>query len=240
MFFWAASLALAIVTTSVVVVQHSHAAEKSGTGVIIKAPSSTADLGGGPVRSTSPGLVATSPVVKLASLSSETSTGLNTPSSSKESRASLYAKRSTPIHLTIPVIGVSAPMVILGLNANGSPQVPSSWYIPGWYKYDASPGQYGTAVILGHIDSVAGPAVFYRINQLKYGDRVIVKLRDGVTVRFAVIAVREYLKAKFPDKYVYEAHGYAALQLVTCGGAFDYQTHHYLSNIVVFTKMVKR
>ena len=62
----------------------------------------------------------------------------------------------------------------------------------------------------------------------------------GVTVRFAVIAVREYLKAKFPDKYVYEAHGYAALQLVTCGGAFDYQTHHYLSNIVVFTKMVKR
>lgn len=241
MFFWAASLALAIVATSFVVVQHSHAAEKSGSGVIIKSPSSTVDLGGRPVRSTSPDLVATSPVAKLASLSSETSSAVRAnTSSSRGSRASLYAKRSTPIHLTIPVIGVSAPLVILGLNANGSPQVPSSWYIPGWYKYDASPGQYGTAVILGHIDSVAGPAVFYRINQLKYGDRVIVKLRDGVTVRFAVIAVREYLKAKFPDKYVYEAHGYAALQLVTCGGAFDYQTHHYLSNIVVFTKMVKR
>src|SRR5579863_5158035 len=63
-----------------------------------------------------------------------------------KSRTILYVKRSVPIHLSIPVIGVSAPLVILGLNKDGSPQVPSSWYVPGWYKYDASPGQYGTAV----------------------------------------------------------------------------------------------
>jgi hypothetical protein len=153
--------------------------------------------------------------------------------------ASLIVKRSTPTHLSIPAIGVSVKLTELGLNKGGSPQVPSSWYVPGWYKFGPAPGQLGSAVILGHVDSVAGPAVFYRLDDLKVGNRVIVKLRDGKTVYFSVIGLRAYLKAKFPDKFVYGSRPYGALQLVTCGGAFDSQTGHYLSSIVVFTRQVK-
>jgi len=177
---------------------------------------------------------------KLATFSAgQNSRARSSSSTSTAKLASLIVKRSTPIHLSIPAIGVSAHLTVLGLNSNGSPQVPSSWYVPGWYKYGPSPGQLGSAVILGHVDSVAGPAVFYRLGSLKVGNRVIVKLADGKTVHFAVIGLREYLKSKFPDKYVYGRRPYSALQLVTCGGAFDSQTGHYLSSIVVFTKQVK-
>jgi sortase (surface protein transpeptidase) len=96
----------------------------------------------------------------------------------------------------------------------------------------------GSAVILGHVDSVNGPAVFDRLVDLKVGDRVTVKLADGKTVHFKVIGLREYSKKNFPEKLVYGSRPYSALQLVTCGGLFDSQTHHYLSNIVVFTKLV--
>jgi hypothetical protein len=146
--------------------------------------------------------------------------------------------RSIPIHLTIPSIGVSTALTQLGLLPGGAPQVPSSWYIAGWYKFGPTPGQLGSAVILGHVDSVAGPAVFDRLVDLKIGSRVVVKLTDRKTVTFQVIALRQYLKAKFPDKLVYGSRPYPALQLVTCGGVFDSKTGHYLSSIVVFTKKV--
>ncbi|MFZ1063339.1 MAG: class F sortase [Acidimicrobiales bacterium] len=154
------------------------------------------------------------------------------------SRAVVPAPRSVPVHLTIPAIGVSTGLVQLGLLANGAPQVPASWHIAGWYKLGPSPGQVGSSVILGHVDSVGGPAVFYRLNQLKIGSKVIVKLADGQTVYFQVTALREYLKAKFPLQTVYGPRPYPALQLVTCGGAFDSATHHYLSSIVAFTKEI--
>lgn len=241
MFVWVASLALVVSAVTIVPNQHVHEAGPSHSRGLTNNSSRTQDLGGAaPTQLTSDDVTSTTPA-SLASYSAKQSTGEQQSSSAPiESHALLSVKRSIPLHISIPVIGVSARLVVLGLNKDGSPQVPTSWYVPGWYKYDATPGQLGTAVILGHIDSVAGPAVFYRLSQLKDGNRVIVKLRDGQTVQFAVIAVREYLKAKFPIRYVYEPRHYAALQLVTCGGAFDYQTHHYLSSIVVFTKLVKR
>jgi len=147
--------------------------------------------------------------------------------------------RSIPTHLTIPAIGVSTNLTQLGLLANGDPQVPSSWYTAGWYKLGPAPGQLGSSVILGHVDSVSGPAVFYKLVDMKVGELVNVKLADGATVSFKVIAVRQYLKATFPTKTVYNfSTTYPALNLVTCGGAFDSHTGHYLSSIVVYTKEV--
>ncbi len=150
-----------------------------------------------------------------------------------------WVSRSIPVHITIPSIGVSAKLVQLGLTAGRQVQVPSSWYIPGWYKFGPAPGQEGSAVILGHVDSKSGPAVFYKLDQLKYGQQVIVKSANGRVLHFAVIGMREYQKSKFPDQVVYGPRHYAALQLVTCGGIFDRATGHYLSNIVVFTALVK-
>jgi sortase (surface protein transpeptidase) len=146
--------------------------------------------------------------------------------------------QSRPVHLSIPAIGLSDNVSELGLNANGSVQVPTSWNVPGWYKLGPVPGEIGSAVILGHVDSVYGPAAFFRLSSLRPGEQVTVKLSNGTTVRFKVIGLRMYLKSKFPDQLVYGPRSYSALQLVTCGGAFDSTTHHYLSNLVVFTALI--
>ncbi len=151
-----------------------------------------------------------------------------------------FAKRSRPIHLTIPKLGISVPLTELGLNKDHSVQVPTNFAIPGWYKYGPSPGQESSAVILGHVDSYLGPAVFYHLADLRLGNHVIVKAADGKVFTFRVIGLREYSKSTFPDRLVYGPRKYAALQLVTCGGVFDRQTGHYLSNIVVFTALIKK
>ena len=145
---------------------------------------------------------------------------------------------SRPIHISIPAIGVSAPVSELGLNADGTVQVPTDFAVPGWYKYGQSPGQTGSAVILGHVDNYHGPAVFFYINRLKGGDHVVVNLADHRTVTFKVIGVDMYSKSNFPSALVYGPRHYPSLQLVTCGGVFDHQTGHYLSNIVVYTERI--
>jgi hypothetical protein len=93
-------------------------------------------------------------------------------------------------------------------------------------------------VITGHVDSTAGPAVFYKWVHLKVGSRVVVKLADGTVVNFVVTGLRQYLKSQFPLASVYGPRPYSALQLVTCGGAFNARTGHYLSSVVVYTKQV--
>jgi hypothetical protein len=90
---------------------------------------------------------------------------------------------------------------------------------------------------VGHVDTVAGPAVFFRLGALRPGNRVDVTLADGVTAVFRVTGVREYLKSRFPAKTIYRATHFAALHLITCGGAFDYITRNYLSSIVVFAAL---
>jgi Sortase domain len=172
--------------------------------------------------------------VALASTSSRATTA--PPTASRRDAA--VVERSRPVLLSIPAIGLSERVSELGLNANGTVQAPTSWVVPGWYKLGPSPGEEGSAVILGHVDSVNGPAAFYRLSQLRPGDRVVVRLASGRLVRFEVIGLRMYSKAKFPDQLVYGPRSYDALQLVTCGGVFDATTHHYLSNLVVFTARI--
>ena len=145
--------------------------------------------------------------------------------------------RSLPLTLSIPAIQLKVPVSELGLNPNHTVQVPTSFAEPGWYRLGPSPGQLGSAVILGHVDSYLGPAVFYRLRTLRPGDHVNVTLADGVITHFVVRHVAMYQKAQFPAAQVYGSHGYSALQLVTCGGVFDTQTRHYLSNIVVYTNL---
>lgn len=150
----------------------------------------------------------------------------------------LATVRSMPLELRIPAISLSVSLGTLGLNSDGTVQVPTVIQQPGWYRLGPSPGQIGSAVILGHVDSSEGPAVFFKLRSLVAGDIVNVALADGVVAKFRVSSVATFLKTSFPDDAVYTSHGYSALQLVTCGGAFDTQTGHYLSNVVVFTSLV--
>jgi hypothetical protein len=146
--------------------------------------------------------------------------------------------RSAPVALRIPAIGVAVPVSALGLNPDGTVQVPTDFQEPGWFRLGPSPGQMGSAVILGHVDSYRGPAVFFRLRSLRAGDRVEVSLADGAVAHFVVTTVAMYPKEQFPARQVYGSHGYSALQLVTCGGKFDTRTRSYLSNVVVYTSLV--
>ncbi len=148
--------------------------------------------------------------------------------------------KSAPVSVTIPAIGVQSKLLHLGLNPDGSLQVPSLTTSAGqaaWYKGSATPGQAGTSVIEGHVDSYQGPAVFYRLGALRPGSTVDVTLADGITAVFRVTGVREYAKDKFPSKIIFGPSDYAALRLITCGGDFDTATHHYLSSVVVFATL---
>jgi Sortase domain len=152
----------------------------------------------------------------------------------------LSLPRSVPVSVDIPAIGVNSRLLHLGITADGVIQVPSLYTEASeaaWYKYSATPGQIGASVIEGHVDSYLGPAVFFRLGALRPGDNVDVRLADGVTAVFRVTGVREYAKSNFPAKTIYNAAGFAALRMITCGGAFDYATGHYLSSTVVFASL---
>jgi hypothetical protein len=156
-------------------------------------------------------------------------------------RKSPALRRSVPVSVSIPAIGVQSPLLYLGLNQNGTIQVPdlaTSADEAAWYKYSVTPGQRGTSVIEGHVDSDLGPAVFYRLGALRPGEHIDVRLADGITAVFTITGVREYAKDEFPTKMVYGPTNYASLRLVTCGGTFDFDTGHYLSSVVVFASLV--
>ena len=153
-----------------------------------------------------------------------------------------WLRRSFPVSVDIPAIGVHSVLLRLGVKANGAMQVPPLRRTPsaaGWYMYSVTPGQIGTSVIEGHVDNDQGPAVFFRLGALRPGNTVRVRLADGITAIFRVTGVRQYLKSRFPAKTVYrDATRFAGLRLITCGGAFDYATSQYLSSTVVYAFLV--
>jgi sortase (surface protein transpeptidase) len=142
-----------------------------------------------------------------------------------------------PVRIRIPAIGVSAAVVRLGLNRDGTLQVPEDFGVTGWFTGGPAPGETGPAVIAGHIDSRRGPAVFYRLHALRPGDRVAVERADGTTVQFAVEGSAQYPKRAFPTEAVFGPSPDPLLRLITCGGAFDRSTRHYRDNVVVTARL---
>jgi hypothetical protein len=143
-----------------------------------------------------------------------------------------------PVRLFIPAIGVRSRLVRLGLTASGALQVPASTAVAGWYTGSPRPGEPGGAVIAGHIDSLQGPGVFFRLRLLRRGERVFVRQASGRLAVFRVTSVRSYLKSRFPTRAVYGPAPDAQLRLITCGGTFDAATGHYLSNTIVYATLV--
>ena len=146
--------------------------------------------------------------------------------------------RSRPVRISIRSIGVNTNVGTLGLQPDHQVMVPTNTRVVGWYKDCPPPGQIGSAVILGHVDSTQGPGVFFALKSMKAGERIELVLSNGTVTTFAVTKVVQYSKTSFPDRLVYGSNGTRALQLVTCGGTFDHATGHYESNIVVFSQLV--
>jgi hypothetical protein len=149
-------------------------------------------------------------------------------------------RRSLPVAVDIPAIGVHSKLLHLGVNPDGTIRVPSLSTRAdeaAWYKYSATPGQMGVSVIEGHVDSYQGAAVFFRLGALRPGDSIDVTLANGTTAVFRVTGVRQYAKTRYPSGTIYSATGFPALRLITCGGSFDYTTRSYLSSTVVFASL---
>jgi sortase (surface protein transpeptidase) len=148
--------------------------------------------------------------------------------------------RSTPVKIQIPAIHVSAPVMEVGRNTDGSVQAPplEVHNLTGWYKYGPAPGQLGASVILGHVDSYQGISVFYYIKDLIQSDQISVTLSDGTVANFVVDGLEKVTKTDFPTSNVYGDVPYPGLRLVTCGGPFDGSSGHYLDNIIVYAHLV--
>jgi Sortase domain len=142
-----------------------------------------------------------------------------------------------PASISIPRLGVTSTLERLGKQPDGTVAVPSNWHRAGWYALGPRPGQRAAAVILGHVDSPDGPAVFYRLRRLRAGDEIVVRRTDGSVVRFAVQRVEKHDKDRFPTAEVYFPTLTPGLRLVTCGGRYDRSAGGYQSNVIAFASL---
>jgi hypothetical protein len=148
------------------------------------------------------------------------------------------AEAVTPVQVRIPAIDVAAPVIRLGLNDDGSLEVPQAFDEAGWWTGGATPGEPGPAVVVGHVDSHAGPAVFHRLRDLRRGDRIELVGRGGRAVRFSVDRVERHPKDDFPTAAVYGGTPQPTLRLITCGGTFDRSARSYVDNVIVYASVI--
>jgi sortase (surface protein transpeptidase) len=144
-----------------------------------------------------------------------------------------------PTRVRIDRIGVDASMIDLHKKADNTLEVPEDIHITGWYTGRSVPGEPGPSVVVGHVDSAAeGPGVFFRLDELVPGDLVEIERSDGSVATFRVTDSELVLKTQFPTEKVYGSVDGSKLRLVTCGGAFNAATHHYLGNVIVYADHV--
>ena len=147
--------------------------------------------------------------------------------------------RSTPLQLAVPSIGLSAPLLGLGMDSRGAPELPpfSEPRTAGWLRDSVTPGEAGTAVLVGHVDTRTGPAVMWNLSAVRPGALVQVSRLDGTTAVFTVDRLRAYSKAGFPAALVYGPTPDAELRIITCGGGFDRTRQEYTGNVVLFAHL---
>ncbi|MFF5310955.1 class F sortase [Streptomyces massasporeus] len=151
-----------------------------------------------------------------------------------------HLPRSRPVRLLIPKISVDAPFTALAINDFGQLEPPPAdkTNLVGWYAKGHTPGEAGTAIIAGHVDTATAPAVFAGLNALKKGDRFQVVRADGSKATFAVDATESFEKDAFPSDRVYGDTPTAQVRLITCSGSYDRQARDYTENLVVFAHLV--
>ena len=148
-------------------------------------------------------------------------------------------RHSPPVQLHIPTLGVSTGFVGLGLQPDGTLEVPDTAHQAGWYRDAPTPGARGTAVVTAHVDWQQEKGVFHDLGLMRPGDELTVDRADGAAAVFRVTRIAEYAKSQFPTDEVYGAADDAELRLITCSGRFDDATHSYSDNLVVYARMVR-
>lgn len=148
------------------------------------------------------------------------------------------ATSMTGSSLSIPAIGVDARITAVGLRADGAMQVPDPDTV-GWYERGPRPGERGPAVLVGHVDSRTGPAVFHRLRELRRGDRIVVRSDDGgsSSSTFVVRRVERHPKTALPTERIWPDTSRRLLRLITCGGSFDRAARSYRDNVIVYAAL---
>ncbi|WP_165438285.1 class F sortase [Pseudonocardia sediminis] len=142
--------------------------------------------------------------------------------------------RPVAVSLRIDAIGVEEPELLrLGVADDGTAEVPEDYARVGRFDNGATLDRSRATVLLGHVDSRSGPAVFYRLRDLRAGDAIEVGLSDGTTARYAVGRSEQVPKDRFPTFAVFGASPQDVLRLVTCAGEFDRGARSYTDNLVV-------
>ncbi|MGH7202884.1 MAG: class F sortase [Candidatus Levyibacteriota bacterium] len=149
------------------------------------------------------------------------------------------AVSGTPVHISIPKINVDTQVESVGMDSKGRMDVPKNADNTAWFSPGFRPGVNGSAVIDGHYDKVTGaPAVFYKLKDLTAGDNIIITDNNGTKYTFAVDRVVPYPDDNFPIKEVFAAAAVPQLNLITCDGTWNKETHNYSNRMVVYSKLV--
>lgn len=150
-----------------------------------------------------------------------------------------YLSESEPVRLRIPKLSIDTTFTPpLDILASGEVQVPDSNTEVGWYKYSPTPGEIGPAVVLGHVDSYTGPAVFFYLGQLEPGDDVFIERQDGTVAHFKVDSLERPKQVEFPTERVYGNIAHAGLRLITCSGIYIKGQQAYTHNLIVYASLV--
>ena len=152
--------------------------------------------------------------------------------------AEIAPEAPPPRRMRVDRLGIESTLVGLKVQGDGTLQVPDDYDMAGWHRAGTAPGDVGPAVVVGHVDSHEGPAVFYRLRELQPGDRVTIDRVDGSVVVFEVYGQETVPKDAFPTERVYGPTDGPELRLVTCGGRFDEEARRYTDNVVVYAKQV--
>ena len=147
--------------------------------------------------------------------------------------AALVMSPSPPVRVAIPAIGVDSELMDLGLQADGTMEVPAEGFPAGWFTGAPTPGELGPAVLAGHVDWGGSPGVFARLRDVVPEDEIWVTRADGSTAVFVVREVGQFDKGAFPTGAVYGDLDHAGLRVITCGGPFDPELRSYRDNVVV-------
>lgn len=149
-------------------------------------------------------------------------------------------ERSIPVHISVPSVGIEADFEEpLGIDPKGEMTVPKGFDTVGWYRYSPTPGELGPAVVLGHVDSQAGPEVFHPLKDIKDNDLIKITREDGSVAVFSVYEVDYYSQRKFPSDKVYGDTKLPELRLITCAGIFNKGSHRYSHNLVVYARLLE-
>ncbi len=138
-----------------------------------------------------------------------------------------------PVAVSVPALGLDERLVDLGIAADGTAEVPTDFDRVGWFTGGGRPGARGPTVLMGHVDSTDGPAVFFALRDLEPGDVVEMTVADGSTARYAVSGTSQVAKGEFPTAAVFGATPTDVLRLITCTGEFDQGARSYTDNLVV-------